>query len=40
MINMSWATDRAASMTLSSTGKYNSSSALAKEYAGLEEDRW
>ena len=34
---MSWATDRAA-QTLSSTGKYNSGSALSKEYAGLKED--
>ena len=34
---MSWATDRV-HQDLSSTGKYNSSSALAKEYAGLEED--
>ena len=31
---MSWATDRV-HQDLSSTGKYNSSSALAKEYAGL-----
>ena len=34
---MSWATDRA-HQDLSSTGKYNSGSALAKEYAGLKED--
>ena len=34
---MSWATDRV-HQDYSSTGKYNSSSALAKEYAGLEED--
>ena len=34
---MSWATDRA-HQDYSSTGKYNSGSALAKEYAGLEED--
>ena len=34
---MSWSTDRV-HQDLSSTGKYNSSSALAKEYAGLEED--
>jgi hypothetical protein len=34
---MSWATDRA-HQDLSSTGKYNSGSAIAKEYAGLKED--
>ena len=34
---MSWATDRV-HQDLSSSGKYNSNSALAKEYAGLEED--
>ena len=34
---MSWSTDRA-HQDLSSTGKYNSGSALAKEYAGLKED--
>ena len=34
---MSWSNDRV-HQDLSSTGKYNSSSALAKEYAGLEED--
>jgi len=34
---MSWATDRV-HQDYSSTGKYNSNSALAKEYAGLEED--
>ena len=34
---MSWATDRV-HQDYSSTGKYNSGSALAKEYAGLEED--
>ena len=34
---MSWATDRV-HQDLSATGKYNASSALAKEYAGLEED--
>jgi hypothetical protein len=34
---MSWATNRA-HQDLSSTGKYNSGSALAKEYAGLKED--
>jgi len=34
---MSWSTDRV-HQDYSSTGKYNSSSALAKEYAGLEED--
>ena len=34
---MSWATDRV-HQDLSSTGKYNSGSALAKEYAGLKED--
>ena len=34
---MSWATDRV-HQDLSSSGKYNSGSALAKEYAGLEED--
>ena len=34
---MSWASDRV-HQNLSSTGKYNASSALAKEYAGLEED--
>lgn len=34
---MSWSTDRV-HQDLSATGKYNSSSALAKEYAGLEED--
>jgi len=34
---MSWASDRV-QQDLSSTGKYNSGSALAKEYAGLEED--
>ena len=34
---MSWSNDRV-HQDYSSTGKYNSSSALAKEYAGLEED--
>ena len=34
---MSWATDRV-HQDYSSTGKYNSGSALAKEYAGLKED--
>ena len=34
---MSWATDLV-HQNLSATGSYNSSSALAKEYAGLEED--
>ena len=34
---MSWATDRV-HQDLSSSGKYNSGSALAKEYAGLNED--
>ena len=34
---MSWSSDRV-HQDLSSTGKYNSASALAKEYAGLEED--
>ena len=34
---MSWATDRV-HQDYSSSGKYNSGSALAKEYAGLEED--
>jgi hypothetical protein len=34
---MSWSSDRV-QQDLSSTGKYNSGSALAKEYAGLEED--
>ena len=34
---MSWANDRV-HQDLSSTGKYNSGSALAKEYAGLKED--
>ena len=34
---MSWAADRV-HQDLSSTGKYNSGSALAKEYAGLKED--
>ncbi len=34
---MSWANDRI-HQDLSSTGKYNASSALAKQYAGLEED--
>ena len=34
---MSWSTDRV-HQDYSSTGKYNSNSALAKEYAGLKED--
>ena len=34
---MSWATDLV-HQNLSSTGSYNANSALAKEYAGLEED--